>query len=157
EAEQTAGNCREHENQGGYSAQAVTDRELVADETSRNAEKIDHRSDHEDGPGLRGISGLIAGTEGQEDDHPLPQSDATPHGGGVADDQSEDIPLCEHWAKVEARLAIVLAFGIPARQCRQGSEDTGGAEDDGDKKSAAPAQQRSDPAEQERQRRADGE
>ena len=116
EAEQTAGKGREHEDQGGDRAQAVTDRELVADQARGHAEKIDYRADHQDGPGLRGVSGLLAGTESQEDDYPLPQSDAAPNCRGIADDQGEDIPVCKHRAKVEQRLGIVLVSGIPARQ-----------------------------------------
>jgi len=157
EAEQTAGKGREHEDEGGDGPQPIADRELVADQAGGYAEKIDHGSDHQNDPGLRGISGVIAGTKGQEDDNPLPQSDATPDGGGVADDQGEDIPVCKHRAKVEQRLGIVLVSGIPARQCRQGNDDTGGAENAGDNKGAAPAQEDSNPAEQERQRGADGE
>jgi hypothetical protein len=101
-------------------------------------------------------SGLIAGTEGEEDDNPLPQSDAAPDRRGVADHQGEDVPVCKHRAKVEQRLGISFGCVIPARQRRPGNQDPGGAEDAGDNKSAAPAQQRSDAAEQERQRRADG-
>ena len=80
EAEQTAGKGREHEDQGGDGAQPIADRELVADQAGGHTEKIDHRSDRQNGPGLHWTSGLIAGTEGQEDDNPLPQSDATPDG-----------------------------------------------------------------------------
>ena len=52
------------------------DRDLVADEAGWHAEKIDHRPDRQDDPGLPGIRGLIAGAEGEEDNDPLPQSDA---------------------------------------------------------------------------------
>jgi len=100
---------------------------------------------------------LIAGREGQEDDNPLPQSDAAPYGRGIANHQSGDIPVRKHRAKVEQRLGLFLASRIPTRQRRPGNQDTGSAEHAGDNKSAAPAQQRSDAAEQERQRRADGE
>jgi len=119
--------------------------------------KIDHRSDQQNDPGLCRKSCLIAGREGQEDDNPLPQSDAAPYGRGIANHQSGDIPVRKHRAKVEQRLGLFLASRIPTRQRRPGNQDTGSAEHAGDNKSAAPAQQRSDAAEQERQRRADGE
>jgi len=104
EAEQTAGCRREHENQSGDGAQAVTDGELIADEAGRDAKKTDHRSDHQNDPGLRRNIGLIAGTERKKDDNPLPQSDATPDGGGIADHQGEDVPVGKDRAKVEQRL-----------------------------------------------------
>jgi len=50
-----------------------------------------------------GISGLIAGAEGEEHDNPLPQSGAASDGRGVADRQGENVPVCEHRAKVEQR------------------------------------------------------
>ena len=103
------------------------------------------------------IGGLLAGTEGKEDDDPLPQSDTAPDRRGVADDQSEDIPVCKDRAKVEQWLRLFLASGTSARQPRPGNQDAGGAENSGDDKSAAPTQQRSDATEQERQRRADRE
>jgi hypothetical protein len=80
-----------------------------------------------------------------------------PNGRGVADDQGEDIPVRQDRAKIEQRLGIVLASGIPARQrfCyrrhprrRRHLGCLGGA---------APAQQRSDASEQERERCGDGE
>ena len=124
EAEQTAGDRRQHKDQSGDGAQAVTDRELVADQAGGDAKKTDHRSDHQNDPGLRGISGLIAGAEGEEDDNPLPQSDAAPDRRGVADDQGEDVPVCQDRAKVEQRLGIVLAVrnpraAMPPRQSRR--------------------------------------
>ena len=96
-----------------------------------------------------GISGLIAGAEGEKHDNPLPQSGAAPDGRGVADRQGENDPVCEHRAKVEQRPGLFLPSGISARQRRPDDQDAGGAEDSGDDKSAAPAQQRSDAAEQE--------
>jgi len=104
-----------------------------------------------------GASACRAGAEGEEDDDPLAQSNAAPDRRGIADDQGEDIPVRKHRAKVKQRLGLFLASRIPARQRRPGNQDAGGSEDAGDHKSAAPAQQRSDAAEQERQRRADGE
>ena len=138
EAEQTAGCRREHEDQSGDGAQAVTDGELIADEAGRDAKKTDHRSDHQNDPGLRRNIGLIAGTERKKDDNPLPQSDATPDGGGITDHQGEDVPVCKDRAKVEQRLGLFLASGIPARQCRPGDQNASGTEDAGDNKSAAP-------------------
>jgi hypothetical protein len=106
---------------------------------------------------LRWIGGPLAGTEAKEDDNPLPQPDTAPDRRGVADHQGEDIPVCKDRAKVEQRLGLFLASGFSARQRRPGNQDTGGTENAGNNKSAAPPQQRSDAAEQERQRRADRE
>jgi hypothetical protein len=106
---------------------------------------------------LRWIGGLLASTEGKEDDNPLPQSDTAPDRRGVAENQGEDIPVCKDRAKVVQRLGFWLASGFSARQRRPGNQDSGATEDAGNNKSAAPAQQRSDAAEQKRQRRADGE
>src|SRR5690242_17069550 len=98
-----------------------------------------------------GNSRPIAGAEGEEDDNPLPQSDATPDRCGVADDQGQDVPVCKDRAKVEPPLELCLGSGISARQRRPGEQDAGGTEDAGDNKGATPAQQRTDTAEQERQ------
>ena len=57
-----------------------------------------------------GTAGLIAGTESEEDDNPLPQSDTAPDRRGVADDQGEDIPVCKDRAKIEQRLGVFLAL-----------------------------------------------
>jgi hypothetical protein len=94
-------------------------------------------------------SGLVAGTEGEEEDDPLPQSDATPDGRGVADHQGEDVSICKDRAKIEQWRRLFLSPGIPARQRRPRDKDATGTEDAGDNKSATPAQQRSDPAEKE--------
>jgi hypothetical protein len=58
------------------------------------------------------------------------------------------MPVCQDRAKVEQRLGLFLTSGISARQRRPGNQDAGGAENSGDAKSAAPAQQRSNAAEQ---------
>jgi hypothetical protein len=78
----------------------------------------------ENGGGGAGQASEPAGAEGEEDDDPLAQSDATPDGGGIADHQGEDVPVCKHRAKVEQRLGLFLASGIPARQCRRGDQNT---------------------------------
>jgi hypothetical protein len=70
-------------------------------EACGDAEKTDRRSDHQIDPGLRGVGRLLAGTEGQEDHNPLPQSDTAPDGRSIADRQGEDAPVSKH---LDARL-----------------------------------------------------
>jgi len=106
---------------------------------------------------LSGNSGLITRTEGKKDDNPLPQSDATPDRRGIAYDQDEGVPVCEDRSKVQQRLGIFLACRSAARQRRPGDYHIGGTEHTCNNKSATPAQQRSDAAEQERQRCTNGE
>src|SRR5260370_6095849 len=59
----------------GSGPQAVTDRQLVADEACRDAEEADERTDDRDNPRVRSDTGLIARANSEEDDNPLPQAE----------------------------------------------------------------------------------
>ena len=72
EAEQAARDRRQQKDKGSDVAQAVADRQLVAEKTGGDAEETDQSTDCQRNPGLRGNTGLIRGTEREKDDDPLP-------------------------------------------------------------------------------------
>ena len=114
--------------------------------------ETDQRTDDEDSPGLRGNTSLVRCAEGEKDDDPLPQSDGTPNCRSIADNQDEGVPVCKNGPKLQQRLRLSgLAGVLRPRHCSPGNQDAGGAENAGEDKSVAPAQEHSNPAEQKRQ------
>jgi hypothetical protein len=93
---------------------------------------------------------LTCGTKGEEDNDPLPQSGGTPDCRGVTNDQDDRIPVGKDRAEIQQRLRPLAAFGFPRRQRGPGNNDSDGTENAGKNESAAPVQERSDPAEKER-------
>jgi hypothetical protein len=100
---------------------------------------------------------MIGGTKREKDDDPLPQSCRTPDRRGIPEDLDARIAIAENRSNIEDRARLLGDFWIRPGQCSPCDDDTGGTEDAGNDKSDAPTQQRSDPAEGERQRRADSE
>jgi hypothetical protein len=96
---------------------------------------------------LGGCFGYIGGTEPEKDNNPLPQAGRTPDDRGIADDQSEGVTVSENWTKVEHRSRLPAGRWICPRQCGLRNNDSGGIEDSIVDESAAPAEERSDPAE----------
>jgi hypothetical protein len=142
EAEQAARDRRQQEDKGSDVAQAVADRQLVAEKTGGDAEETDQRTDCQHDPGLRGSTGLIRGTEREKDDDPLPQSDRTPDRRGIPKDQDEGIAIAENRSNVEDRARLLGDSWIRPRQCSPRNEDTGGTDDSGENKSASPTPNR---------------
>jgi len=142
EAEQAARDRRQQEDKGSDVAQAVADRQLVAEKTGGDTQETDQRTDCQHDPGLRGSTGLIRGTEREKDDDPLPQSDRTPDSRGIPKDQDEGIAIAENRSDVEDRARLLGDSWIRPRQCSPRNEDTGGTDDSGQNKSASiPASQ----------------